>query len=154
MDILNKANFNMIKIIGYFICSLFLLVFFVKCKTTKIVKDENPVFNITEASFNKMVPGEKDQEIKVKLTIFMDKLNESILFDSILFKGNSIKLNNRNIKEKLFIAVELKETAVKENNYNSLDVKNNHALLFYTNNKKSYFYHLKEIQEKEDVYLP
>ena len=159
MGILNSAigfrTNKMMKKISFLISSLFVIVILSECKNTKLVQEQHPSFKLIEASFGKIVPGEKDNDVKVELSIFMDNKDDRFVCDSVLFKGNTMVPQTRTINGKLHLMVVVKDANITTNKYESLDIKSNHAILFYTDDAKtSYFYHLKEIKENEAIYLP
>ena len=140
--------------IGFLIIVIGVLVF-TNCKSTKIVQNDSPIFKLVEASYSKIVPGEQGGVVTIKLNVFLDELAERVKFDSVLFKGNTVVPQIKKLNKNILIMVELKESKVRINNYESLGIENNEAILFYTNeNKASYFYHLKDIKENPDIYQP
>ena len=129
---------------------------FFSCKTQKIIQEKNPSFKITEASFLELVAGEQTEPSQIELTVFLTNLSENILFDSILFKGNTISPIRPQIQpnKDYIITIKFNKSKIEVSNYKSLNIDHNHAILFYTKEEKQYFYHLKNIKEKESLYQP
>lgn len=143
-------NINLILII------IFITTLFFSCKTQKTIHEKDPSFKIVEASFSELVPGEQTNPSQIELTILLSNLPENILFDSILFKGNTISPIRPQIQpnKSYSIIIKFKKSKIKVSNYKSLNIDHNHAILFYTKEEKQYFYHLKNINEKENIYQP
>jgi hypothetical protein len=143
-------NRNLILII------IFITALFFSCKIQKVIQEKNPSFKITEASFLELVAGEQNEPSQIELTVFLNNLPENILFDSILFKGNMENRIRPQIQpnKNYTITVKFNKSKVEVSNYKSLNIDHNHAILFYTKEEKQYFYHLKNIIEKESIYQP
>ena len=144
------------KNISLLIISTLMLLLFFSCKSNEIIQQLNPTFTVVESSFSKIVAGEQGELTKIELTIVLNNLPENIVFDSILFKGNTIKIIQTKLQKNItqIITSKVNDTKANVSNYKSLNIDFNHAIIFYSIGKKKYFYHIKSIKEKESIYMP
>jgi len=136
--------------------TLAVLLLLFSCKTQEIMQQKKAPFQVVQSSFTKLVAGEQGEPTQVELTIALNSLPEKIVFDSILFKGNTmdnIRLQIQPNKNHT-ITVKFDEAKVATSNYKSLNIDFNHAIIYYKIGKKKYFYHLKSIEEKGDINMP
>ena len=124
------------------------------CASNKGHSEKAPYFIISEANYVEIIPGEKDKAKVVKLSFSVSDLQENSTIDSVYFREMTSEVSIESNNDILLITSELSSDSNSDLSSDFEKLNKNEAYVFYTVNKKHYFYKLVDIIEKERIYLP
>lgn len=150
---------------------LFISMFTFSCNSNKMVLQENPPFEVAEASFQKWFGGIQEAGSGMHFTLIFSEISEDVHVQKIYFRGKEevLKQNAQNNKtyQATFVDkpkedVILDSNPVKEmdNPRPSLisevpfDLKANEAVVQYQKGTKTFYYKIENISEKDAVAYP
>lgn len=146
-------------------------IFIFSCNSNKMVLQENPPFNIVEASFQKWFGGTPEAGKGIHFNVKFSSISEALLIEKIYFRGKEeiLKQNSKNPNEYLATYVDKpKEDVVLDSNLTKemnnprpslvseipFELKANEAVIQYQKGTKTFYYKMENITEKEGVAYP
>ncbi|WP_339611138.1 hypothetical protein [uncultured Planktosalinus sp.] len=150
---------------------LFISIFMISCNSNKIVLQENPPFEVKEASFQKWFGGIQEAGKGIHFTLTFSEISEDVLVEKIYFRGKSeiLKQNaqNRKVYRASFVD-KPKEDVILDSNPAmemdnpkpsipvkfSFDLKENEAVVQYRKNDKINYFKIDNVTEKEVIAYP
>lgn len=141
--------------------ALAFLVFtlFLQCSSTQKLQ-ENVSFKVEQPYFQKWVAGVKNGGSGINIFIPVTNLKTNITLDSLYFRGHKVLLETKPNNPNLFIGRILTEANQNEDFSPKaeaeipFDLKENEAVIIYTENDKKKYYKIENIKEKQAEYLP
>lgn len=129
---------------------IWMLFFNAKCSENQIIYVAVPSFDVKNIEVQKNVPGEQYQKIRVELTFKVGNLASDIVLDSVYYDiGTGPVLEQKSKGD--FKSVLTPKSGVGAG---IIPFEKNEALLFFSENKKSYCTKIKGVIEKEEIYQP
>lgn len=141
--------------------ALAFLVFtlFLQCSSTQKLQ-ENVSFKVEQPYFQKWVAGVKNGGSGINIFIPVTNLKTNITLDSLYFRGHKVLLETKPNNPNLFIGRILTEANQNEDFSPKteaeipFDLKENEAVIIYTENDKKKYYKIENIKEKQAEYFP
>lgn len=150
---------------------LLISIFTFSCNSNKMVLQENPPFEVAEASFQKWFGGIQEAGRGMHFTLIFSEISEDVMVEKIYFRGKeeTLKQNAQNNKTYLATFVDkpkedviLDSNPVKEmdNPRPSLtseipfELKADEALVQYQKGNKAFYFKIMNITEKEVIAYP
>lgn len=124
------------------------------CSSNKGHSEKAPSFITSEANYVEIIAGEKDKAKILKLSFTVSELQENSTIDSVYFRETKSKVSIDANNDMLLITCELSSNLKSDLPSGFENLNKDEAYVFYTINKKHYFYKLINIIEKERIYLP
>ncbi len=146
-------------------------IFIFSCDSNKVVLQENPPFQVAEASFQKWFGGTPDAGKGIHFKLAFSEISEGVLIEKIYFRGKEeiLKQNtqNPNVYLATFVDKPKQDVVLDSNPAKEMDnprpsltsespfeLKANEALVQYRKRKKTYYYKIEDISEKDAVAYP
>lgn len=150
---------------------IFLSIFILSCNSNKRVLQENPPFEVAEASFQKWFGGTQEAGKGIHFTLIFSKISEDVLVEKIFFWGKEevLKQNpqNPNIYLTTFVDKLKEDTVLDSNPVKEMDnprpsliseipfeLKAKEAVIQYQKDMKTFYYKIENISQKDAVAYP
>ena len=110
--------------------------------------------------FQNWIAGVKNGGSGINIFIPVTNLKTNITLDSLYFRGNKVLLETKPNNPNLFVGRILTEANQNEDfspnteEETSFDLKENEAVIIYTENDKMKYYKIENIKEKQTEYFP
>ncbi|MDA0177870.1 MULTISPECIES: hypothetical protein [Mesoflavibacter] len=146
------------NIIKGLIVSVLSILFFQCFSAQKLSKTAS--FEIQNPYYQHWIAGVKNGGSGINVFISLSKIENSTTIDSLYFRGQTVKLNTKPNNPNLFIGRILTKANQNEDfqlniDANSLfDVKENEAVIIYTENDIKKYYKIEHIKEKQAEFFP
>lgn len=138
----------------------FLIVtFFLQCSSAQKLQ-ENVSFKVEQPYFQNWIAGVKHGGSGINIFIPVTNLKTNIALDSLYFRGHKVLLETKPNNPNLFIGRILTEAnqnedfSTKTEEEIPFDLKENEAVIIYTENDKKKYYKIKNIKEKLEQDYP
>ncbi len=132
---------------------------------------ENPPFEVAEASFQKWFGGTQEAGSGIHFTLTFLEISEGVLIEKIYFRGKVeiLKQNTQNTKTyfETFVDKPKEDVVLDSNSVKEMDnprpsltseipfeIKADEAVIQYRKGNKTYYYKIEKITEKETVAYP
>lgn len=132
---------------------------------------ENPLFEISEASFQKWFGGTQEAGKGIHFNLIFSEISEDVLLQKIYFRGKEEVLKqypkNRNLYRATFVDKFKEDVVLDSNPVKEMDnprpslaseipfeLKSNEAVIQYQKGTKTFYYKIENITEKEEVAYP
>lgn len=122
-----------------------------KCEKSSIPEEETKYFDISDAYFQKYIPGTEDGVKQLELGFSVNSLNEDIIYDSLYYQNKVYQKFKINENKIVVSSDEISPIAFQ---FISKNLLNNQAILFYSHFDKVYFCYVNDIVTRETIYLP
>lgn len=146
-------------------------IFIFSCNSNKMVLQENPPFEISEASFQKWFGGTPEAGKGIHFNLSFSEISEDVLIQKIYFrgKGEILKKKSQNQKEYLatFVDKPKEDVVLDSNPVKEMDnprpslvseipfeLKAHEAVIQYQKGTKTFYYKIENITEKDEVAYP
>jgi len=124
------------------------------CSSNISHSEKEATFIISSASSVRIIPGEKERAIEIKLSFFVSEIRKNTQIDSVYFRNAYVPVIIEGTNDKLLIICTIKDSDKMFLTSDAVKLKNDEAFVYYTINRKSNFHKLENIVEKEAIYLP
>ena len=146
------------NIIKSFIVSVLSILFFQCSSAQKLSKTAS--FEIQNPYFQHWIAGVKNGGSGINVFISISKIENSTTIDSLYFRGHKVLLETKPNNPNLFIG-RILTVANQNENFSPkteaeipFDLKENEAVIIYTENDKEKYYKIENIKEKHAEYFP
>mgnify|MGYP003629753654 CR=1 FL=1 len=146
-------------------------IFILSCNSNKMVLQENPPFEVTEASFQKWFGGTQEAGKGIHFNLSFSEISEDVIIQKIYFRGKEeiLKQNPKNPNEYLatFIDKPKEDVVLDSNPVKEMDnprpslvseipfeLKAIEAVIQYQKDNKVFYYKIENIPEKDEVAYP
>lgn len=146
-------------------------IFAISCNSNKNVFQENPPFEVAEASFQKWFGGTQEAGKGIHVNLSFSEISEEVLIKKIYFRGKEeiLKQNPQNSNEYLatFVDKPKEDVVLDSNPVKEMDnprpslvlvipfeLKANEAVIQYKKGKKTFYHKIENISEKDEVAYP
>lgn len=146
-------------------------IFTLSCNSNKIVLQENPAFEVAEASFQKWFGGTQEAGKGIHFTLIFSEISEEVLIKKIYFRGKEeiLKQNPQNSNEyqATFVDKPKEDVVLDSNPVKEMDnprpslvseipfeLKANEAVIQYQKGRKTFYYKIENLTEKDAVAYP
>ncbi len=146
-------------------------IFIFSCNSNKVVLQDNPPFEVAEASFQKWFGGTPDAGKGIHFTLTFAEISEGVLVEKIYFRGKEEILRQNSKNPNVYLATFVdkpKEDAILDSNPAKemdnprpsltseipFELKANEAVVQYQKGKKTFYYKIHNISEKDAVAYP
>lgn len=149
----------MSNLFKYTALAFLVLTLFLQCSSAQKLQ-ENVSFKVEQPYFQKWVAGVKNGGSGINIFIPVTNLKTNITLDSLYFRGHKVLLETKPNNPNLFIGRILTEANQNEDFSPKteaeipFDLKENEAVIIYTENDKKKYYKIENIKEKQAEYFP
>ncbi len=133
---------------------LILIVFSIKCSNEKLIFQKEPNFTVSEKYYQKLIPGQKDMPLTIKLSLEISNASENLLIDSVFFNGEFLSVSIQSINHKLYLESTTDKTKLSNQIFNHINLKQNEAIIFYSLQNKKYYFKVENLKSLAPLYLP
>lgn len=149
----------MSNLLKYIILIFLVFTLFLQCSSAQKLQ-KNVLFKVDQPYYQKWVAGVKNGGSGINVLLPITNLNTKTRVDSLYFRGHKILLATKPNNPNLYIGRIL--TKVNQNEDFSpsteakipFDLKENEAVIIYTENDKKKYYKIENIKEKQAEYFP
>ena len=149
----------MINFFKYITFTFLVFAFFLQCSSVQKLQD-SVSFKIEQPYYQNWVAGVKNGGSGINIFIPVTNLKTNIALDSLYFRGHKVLLETKPNNPNLFIGRILTEANQNEDFSPKteaeipFDLKENEAVIIYTENDKKKYYKIDNIKEKQTEYFP
>ena len=135
----------------YFILFIGLLFLCFKCNNHELLSQEKTPFTLEKSSFQKFVPGERNQPIYYEVGFELSKMESKYSLDSVLWSKYMMTEFKLNGDQTIFSTAPSSLVRVQESTDN---MKKSEMLVFYSTSGNQYFHRVENVKELESIVLP
>lgn len=150
---------------------ILIAIFIFSCNSNKMVLQDNPLFEISAASFQKWFGGKQEAGKGIHFNLSFSEISEEVLITKIYFRGKEEVLKQNSQNPNVYMATFVdkpKEDAVLDSNPVKeidnprpsldseipFDLKANEAVIQYQKGTKTFYYKIENITEKDAIAYP